>query len=461
MPRRIAFISEHASPLAKMGGADAGGQNIYVDHTARELAACGHFVDVFTRRDDRALPEIVTVQDRLRVIHVPAGAPCFVRKEELLPCIGPFADFVTHFAQQMQRRPLFRGGFAAGTSSESIEGAKYDIVHAHFFMSAEIARRVKKRLGIPFVVTFHALGKVRLQYQPHDEFPPERIALERRAVASADAIIAECPQDRDDLLTLYGATPEKLRMIPCGFDPLELYPVARAEARRHLGIADDVPVALQLGRMVPRKGIDTAVRAVGRLRRENAGNALLFIVGGGSAGGKPAPCAELARLQGIAVEEGIPDAVRFTGPQPREELKYYYSAANAFITTPWYEPFGITPVEAMACGAPVIGARVGGIKFTVVDGETGFLVPERDPAAVAGALARLCADADLQAQMARGALRRAHSLFTWSRITASIASLYEQVLQPRAAHLPRRAIHEFPALQRTVGVSPDETAIKL
>src|SRR5690606_34431300 len=125
---------------------------------------------------------------------------------------------------------------------------------------------------------------------------------------------------------------------------------------------------------------------------------------------------EIIRLRNIALKIGVADHIHFAGRQDRDQLKYYYSAADIFITTPLYEPFGITPIEAMASGVPVIGSCVGGIKYTVVDGKTGFLVPPGRPDILAQKTAQLLADPQLQSTMAENGLKRVRELFTWKRV---------------------------------------------
>ena len=406
--RRVALISEHASPLAMLGGVDSGGQNVYVGQLAQLLSRRGYDVDVFTRRDRADLPLVAPFQGA-RVIHVPAGPAERVEKEKLLPHMDEFTRFVLRFAERQNR--------------------DYDIVHANFFMSAQVAMSVKRALGIPFVVTFHALGRVRRKYQRDaDTFPDARLEIEERAIAAADRVIAECPQDREDLIQLYGAQRARLRTIPCGFDPLEFAPRPRPQARRTLGLDPHEPIILQLGRMVPRKGVDNVIRGLARLRRVHGVAARLLIVGGESRAPDPSLTPEIGRLQRLAHEENVAPAVTFVGSRGRSELRDYYCAADVFVTTPWYEPFGITPIEAMACGTPVIGAAVGGIKSTVRDGETGFLVPPSDPDALAERLAALFDDATLRARLGHNAVRRAQNQFTWQSVAGKISSLYEEIL---------------------------------
>jgi D-inositol-3-phosphate glycosyltransferase len=410
--RRIALISEHASPLSVLGGVDSGGQNVYVGQVAKHLAAIGYDVDVFTRRDGDLLPDVAAWVNGVRIVHVPAGPPSFVRKEDLLPHMDDFTKYVVGFFKR-QRRP-------------------YDLVHANFFMSALVAADVKRRLGIPFVVTFHALGRVRRLHQlDADDFPDERFAIEERCIAEADAVIAECPQDEEDLIRHYDADPAKVVMIPGGVDPGDFWPMSKQFARVALGFTPDERIVLQLGRMVPRKGVDTAVRGFARLVREGDVSARLVIVGGASDEPDPAVTPEIGRLMAIAKEEGVTDSVTFAGREPPERLKLFYSAADAFVSVPWYEPFGITPLEAMACGTPVIGSNVGGIKFTVRDGETGYLVPPRDPDAVAERLAHLYRHPRIRDVLGRKGVQRVHDMFTWQGVAASIAALYERILGVR------------------------------
>ncbi len=407
MPLRIAMISEHASPLSALGGVDSGGQNVYVGQVARQLAAAGHRVDIFTRREREAQPAIVCLGDGVRVVHVPAGPAAPLPKERLLQHMPAFTAFMLDFC---------RGR------------APYDLVHANFFMSGLVACELKRELALPFVITFHALGRVRRQFQgTADGFPDERFAIEDRIVTEADRIIAECPQDEEDLIRLYDADPERISVVPCGFDGAELHPLPRDAARAALGLATSEPIVLQVGRLVPRKGVDTVVRGVARLRQRHGVAARLVIVGGESTEPDPERTPEIGRLQRIAADEGIAGAVTFTGRRGREALKQFYSAADLFVTTPWYEPFGITPVEAMACGAPVIGSNVGGIKFSVRDGETGYLVPPNDPDALARRMADLLGCPKLLALFRRNAVRRVNEAFTWRGVAASLAAIYAEV----------------------------------
>jgi D-inositol-3-phosphate glycosyltransferase len=392
MMRKIALISEHASPLAPPGSVDSGGQNVYV-------------------------------------AHVPAGPAHYIPKEAMLPHMEEFGDFMTRFARA-EKKP-------------------YDLQHANFFMSGMAARHVRRMLGIPYVITFHALGLVRRLHQGSaDGFPAERMTIEAELMQDAERIIAECPQDRQDMERLYGAPGSRIDIVPCGYDPGELWPV-RSSARRRLGLGIERNefMVLQLGRMVARKGVDNVIRSIAVLRDTYGVPARLVIVGSDAAGNEVGASPELRRLTGLCEQLGLSDRVLFAGRQPRNRLRYYYSAADAFVTTPWYEPFGITPVEAMACGAPVIGAEVGGIKDTVVDGVTGYLVPPNDPDAVAQRLALLHNAPEHARHMGREGIRRAGSRYTWQSVAQRIATAYESALRLPAQAPARRAPRTTTILQ--------------
>ena len=413
MVRRIAIISEHASPACALGGVDQGGQNVYVAHVARHLKALGYSVDIFTRRDNVNQPEVDTFDGDIGLIHVPAGPPLPIAKEDLYTYMPEFASYMLRYCKK-QAQP-------------------YDLIHANFWMSGLVAAKLKRWLDIPFVITFHALGKVRRLYQrDQDRFPDIRFQVEERIVAEADQIIAECPQDQFDLMRLYGADPQSISMVPCGFDPEEMRPLTKANARTLVGIRHDIPVVLQLGRLVPRKGVDNAIRGFAGFVREWKKDALMLIVGGESDQPDPMLTPEIGRLTRIAEEEGVKDSVIFCGRKSRHEITNYFHAADVFVSTPWYEPFGITPVEAMACGKPVIGSYVGGIKFSVVDGETGFLVPPAQPQEMSAKLLQLFSDPGLLDQMSKKAKSRAYEHFTWRRIVEQLARAYEAVLYQRA-----------------------------
>jgi glycosyltransferase involved in cell wall biosynthesis/phosphoheptose isomerase len=407
MINRVAIISEHASPISTHGGVDSGGQNIYVQRIAINLKRLNVEVDVFTRCDSPETPRVVKWQG-IRVINITAGSMCSIPKEDFFPYMEEFSKNTLDFIQE--------------------EGNKYDVVHANFWMSGLVAVYLKAQLDIPFVVTFHALGKVRRSFLGQaDTWGDERLQYEQAIIEAADAIIAECPQDRDDLLNLYTVSPHKLRVIPCGYSDAEFWQVDKIKARNLLKFPQGEFILLNIGRLVPRKGLDNIINAIALLSDQYGVRVKLVIVGGESDMPNPEKTPEIGRLMNLAIAKGVQDQIRFDGRKDREVLKSYYSAADVFVTTPWYEPFGITPLEAMACGTPVIGSRVGGIKYSVRNGKTGILVEPNEPQELAQAILTLYQNPELLHQYSEQALAKVVK-FRWDKIAAAILLTYEEAL---------------------------------
>lgn len=412
---RIAFLSEHASPLASLGGADAGGQNVYVSELSRNLARRGFAVDVFTRRDDPSTPEVVEWEQGVRVVHLKAG-PVWPRpKDELWPFMPAFCNSLQRFMER--------------------EETHYDLIHGNFWMSGWVATEMRRRISIPVVQIFHAMGKTKHRHQKRvDTSPGDRIKVEKDVIREVDSIIAQCPAEQSELINDYGADPEKVDIIPSAVNTRIFKPVDLFKARQRLGLSMEEQVIVYIGRMLPRKDIRNIVRALALLAHQSERPQdvpLLLVVGGESEDPDPADTPEIGELQKLAAELGVLDRVRFIGRRQPDELRYYYCSGDVAVTTPWYEPFGLTPLEAMACGRPVIGSAVGGITFTIKDGETGLLVPPRNPEALAASLQRLLSQPELRAQMGLAARKRVEREFTWSMVALRTGTLYEALLAQR------------------------------
>jgi D-inositol-3-phosphate glycosyltransferase len=404
---RVAMISEHASPLAAaLGGEDSGGQNVYVAELARHLGAMGHQVDVFTRRDSTHEPGVVPFAEGVRVVNLSAGPAKRVPKDELFPFMVEFRDAFYRFAEE--------------------EPVPYDLVHANFWMSGWVACEANRDFGLPFAQTFHALGEIKRREQgANDTSPPERRAVEFRILEEVDRVLATCPAEVEELTALYGADLARLTLVPCGVDVEMFRPVDRKEARRALGLPDK-PTVVYVGRLVPRKGVDTLIEAFALLPRNL--DARLVIVGG-----EPGGSLEATSLSILTESLGISARVSFVGSRPREDLLRYYSAANAAVSVPHYEPFGMTPLEAMACATPIVGSRVGGIKTSVADGKSGYLIPPRDPQALARCLLRLLLDETSRDRMGRAARRRIEEHYTWERVSSLAAGAFSEITQKAVA----------------------------
>lgn len=394
---RIAMISEHASPLAAdggLGGADGGGQNVFVAELATELGRQGHYVTVFTRRDAPALPDRVRLAPGVAVEHVPAGPPERIAKDDLLPWMH---DFGTYLERRWAADPP-------------------DVAHAHFWMSGLAAIQAAQAAGarrVPVVQTYHALGTVKRRHQGgRDTSPASRIRLERAIGRGADTVIATCSDEVAELAAM-GVPRDRVRVVPCGVD-LGLFAPGGAAAAP--GGPHRIAV---LSRLVERKGVDTAIRALAHLP-----DAEMAVAGGPPHGDLDAD-PEVRRLRRVARDAGVAGRVEFLGRLGRGEVPPLLRSASVVVTLPWYEPFGMVPLEAMACGAPVVASAVGGHLDTVVDGVTGTLVAPRDPEAAAGAVRALLDDPAKRDAMGAAAAARARDRYSWARVAADTAEVYQ------------------------------------
>ena len=402
---RIAMVSEHASPLAVLGGVDAGGQNVHVAAIATALGALGDEVVVHTRRDDPALPRRVALAPGVEVDHVGAGPPWEVPKDELLPYMR---DFAADLREQWAADPP-------------------DVVHAHFWMSGLAALLAARGMGIPVVHTFHALGVVKRRHQgDKDTSPPGRIETERGIAGAADRVIATCTDEVFELLR-QGADRRRLTVVPCGVDAQRFTPDGPAEPREAGGRHRLVAAC----RLVERKGIGDVITALASVP-----DAELHVAGGPDRSALAAD-PEAARLLRLADELGVADRLVLRGRVGRDGMPALLRSADAVVCAPWYEPFGIVPLEAMACGAPVAATAVGGQIDSVVDGVTGVHVPPRDPAALAAALRELLDHPERRAALGTAGVQRARERFAHDRVAVATRDVYQQVAAERAAR-PRR-----------------------
>jgi D-inositol-3-phosphate glycosyltransferase len=398
---RIAMISEHASPVAELGGVDAGGQNVHVARLAEALARRGHQVTVYTRRDSPYLPDVAHA-DGYTVEHVPAGPPCSLPQDDLLPYMANF------------------GGWLARRWA----GSPPDVIHAHFWTSAVAALVADPRHRLPLVVTYHALGSVkRRMLGDADPSPPSRLALEAAAGRSADRVIAQCSDEAREL-EAYGLTAADLSIVPSGVDTELFHPPETGTRPR----GDRPARILTVGRMVRRKGFADLVQAMPLLP-----SCELLIAGGSPDAGDEQLAAELREL---ARDLDVADRVRLLGALDQQQMAELYRSVDVLACAPQYEPFGMTPLEAMASGVPVVGYAVGGLPDSIVHGETGLLTPPGQPPQLAAALRRLLGDEPARLRYADAAVRRARSHYPWERIAARVEAVYIEAAKRRAAAKP-------------------------
>jgi D-inositol-3-phosphate glycosyltransferase len=396
---RIAMISEHASPLAALGGVDAGGQNAHVAELSAALAADGHDIRVYTRRDSSDLPAVVPLGERVDVVHVPAGPPTALPKDELLPHMGTFAEWM-----------------AADWRDEWMP----DVAHAHFWMSGLAAVTAGRACAVPVVQTYHALGTVKRRHQgAADTSPPRRIAYERELGRAVDRVVVQCQDEITELVRM-GVPRGQMMLVPSGVNTDRFGPIGPAVPRNRAHVR-----ILTVARLVERKGVEDLIRAMPAVPA-----AELVVVGGppeGDLDGNP----YARRLRRLARDCRVGDRVRLAGAVPAHEMPAWYRSADILAATPWYEPFGLTALEAMACGVPVVASAVGGLADTVVDGVTGDLVPARDPVAIGRTLRRLATDDMRRIAYGAAAVDRAVHSYAWPRVAARLAGVYTGIARHR------------------------------
>lgn len=363
---RIMMISDHADPLAKIGSKESGGQNIYVMNLASFLAHAGLEVDVYTRWDRASKKEVVEVQPGFRVIRVKAGPRAYMPRDNFLEVIR---EFTTNIKARIER-----------------ENLQYDSIFSNYWFSGIIGLKLAKSYRLPQVHVYHSIGKIRFetlkkQSEPSPEvceFFAKRIKWEQKIAEQVTTIITTSPVEQAEIIKLFKVSIDKITCIPVGVDTRLFHPYPRAVVRKKVKVSPDVPLILYVGRLEWRKGIGTLLYAFKNLP-ERWDNAELLIVGGGPSkktDGQDAQ--EYKRLVAMAKELGIENRVRFVGARSQKQIVAYYSAADVCVVPSYYEPFGIVPIEAMACGTPVVASRTGGLQFTVQDSITGYLAEPRN-----------------------------------------------------------------------------------
>ena len=417
---RVAMISMHTSPLEQPGSGDAGGMNVYVLNTARELAAAGVEVDVFTRATRPSQGEVVQVCDRLRVINIVAGPYEGLAKEELPTQLAAFAGGIVQFVR--------------------CEDLSYDVIHSHYWLSGQVGWLLRDLARVPLIHTGHTWAAVKnAAHKDAGGDSPEteaRRICEQQLVDNADVLVVNTDDEIDQLSRHYDVDPSRIRVVTPGADTRMYTPGTNRNtelARRHLGIPVDSQVVAFVGRMQEFKGPQVLLRAIAELVDRDPGRNLRVILCGGASGSD----ASVDYYRALAHKLGLSRKVRFLGPRPPEELVAIYQAADLVAVPSYNESFGLVAVEAQATGTPVIAARVGGLPLAVADGETGRLVDGHEPQAWADALMELLDDDALRISMAEAAVERA-AKFSWSESAATLAQVYEEAQKEFVPAIQRR-----------------------
>ena len=392
---RAAFIAFHACPLAAPGQGKSGGMNVYVRELSRAMGESGIPVDIYTREHEEAGESIQWIAPNVRVIHLPGG-----------PQEAGVGDLYAHLPGFLEEMRGFR----------ERDGAEYDVVHSHYWLSAWLGQRFSRELGIPHVVTFHTLALIKMQSRAGETEPEERAETERDAMLTADRIVAFSGHERDAMARLYGADPSRVMLAPCGVDLAKFRPLDQKEVRSRLGLNGE-KVLLYVGRVEPLKGLDLLVETAAQMEAGEH-NVRMMVVGGGGPG-EP----ETDRVRRLAEERQVDGLIDFVGRVAHDELPLYYNAADVCVVPSYYESFGLVALESMACGTPVVASRVGGLPTIVHHGHTGYLKSWRCPEAFANSVEMILSSSGLQESMGAAARRRAE-LMGWSNVASMIYEEY-------------------------------------
>jgi D-inositol-3-phosphate glycosyltransferase len=411
--KQIAIISMHTSPLASLGGFKTGGMNVYVRELARELGSRGLIVDIFTRREDPDQPDVDgSLGPNVSVVNVDIGVLGPVEPSALQDSVQRFSSGVLKHAMLNQR--------------------DYEVLYSHYWLSGLVAENLRRIWSdVPIVQMFHTLGamKNRIASQPAQTDP--RVLQEMHVVQIADRVVAATQAEYAQLLWLYRVARRKIAIVPPGVDATRFAPVPVEQARAEIGLPPDKKMLLFVGRLEPLKAVDTIIQALAILRKVEAhslNDVCLTIVGGEP--GNP----ERERLQVMADKLGVSDLVIFAGPRDHSQLPAFYSAAEALIMPSDYESFGMVALEAMTCGTPVIASGVGGLQYLVCDGETGFLVPVRDPQALAERIHDILTNKKSRDRMGENAAKLALA-YDWSNIADQLLDVFTTARAQRLRRL--------------------------
>jgi D-inositol-3-phosphate glycosyltransferase len=401
---RIAVVSMHTSPTASLGQNANGGLNVYVQEVATAFSDRGIATDIFTRRQSPDDPDIEQLAALSRVVYLPAGDG--FNKYALYEQVPSFAHRILDFARR--------------------RGLTYDLLFSHYWLSGEVACLLRPQLSAGWAHIAHTLGLVKNQTLAAGARPePQlRIQVEREIAAQADLLIASTEQESSDLVRLYGADPDRVVVVPPGVDLSMFQPIDQDEARRKIGYGPG-RLLLFVGRLERLKGVDVAIRALSLLRDRAHDDLRLLILGEDSRDGDES---EKDRLKAIATESGVRDRVDFLGSVAHHELPFFYSAADVCLMPSYSESFGLVALEAQACGRPVVGSDVTGLRSVVRDEVSGYLIDSHDPAAYAERIGRMVDNPELAQQMGRRG-RLLAQRFSWTRTTDRLQQLFDCVAE--------------------------------
>jgi mannosylfructose-phosphate synthase len=405
------MVSSHGyfDPVPQLGRTDTGGQVVYVLQLARGLSTHGIKVDIYTRWFDRTKTQIDAVTADGRVIRIPAGPWSFVRKEEVY-------DYLPELAQEML-------GFIRRNHLD------YDLFHGHYVDGGMVAVEVAKALEKPTFFTAHSLGAWKRDQMGEDPGEMERkynfgrrIDEEARIFKSVRAQIVTSGVQREKLRELYDLQSGNIAVMPPGVDVHRFYPARRGEASVKTGLPDRYVFCLS--RIDSNKGHDLLLNAFGVVRKTIPD--VHLIVGGGSATPQETELEVLKRMREVVDHQNLHEKVHIVGYVPDDLLATYYRQAELFALPSIFEPFGITALEAMACGKAVIASKFGGIREVISSGENGLLIDPADTGRFADAMMTLLNNPQLADRMGRKAMAVIRRTFSWEAIAERHIGFFQE-----------------------------------
>jgi len=413
------MISVHSDPSAKLGGHEDGGQNVYVSELSKELGKMGWSVDIFTRLTRKRTKMVKHYGKNVNIIYIKSGPRYPVPKDKLL-----------------EKLPEFVGNFLAYREKNKID---YKIIHGNYYLGGWVAAQIKRILHAPMVETFHSLGHIR--YRALEKFGKEnvdienfeeRLRAEKEIMNITDKIIATNPPEKKDITRYYDFDLEnKIEVIPCGVNFKRFRKINFENARSYINhFLKEDKIILYIGRIDWRKGIETLIRAFPLVSKKLPKLNLYLMITGGKIGknGNLADKKEINRLKDIVEELGIEKKVLFLGKRNQEKLCYYYSSANVFVTPPYYEPFGMTALEAMRCGAPIVASNIGGLSYIIQNRKTGLFFPAGNYKNLADKIVKLFDDEKLRNKLIKNAEETVKENYNWKKVASDISNLYQELL---------------------------------
>jgi D-inositol-3-phosphate glycosyltransferase len=398
----IAMISIHSCPLAVLGGRDTGGMNVYVRELARELAKRGHAVDIYTKAHQPEHGPAINLGQNVRIIHLDTGV------DEDMPKIAIY-DYIQRLA-------------SVAEDFRKFNQLQYDLIHSHYWLSGLIGKELQKLWHVPHTVMFHTLGAIKNSLGIGESEPELRIESEKEVISSCDRVIASTPGEKQDLVKLYGASYDKISVIPCGVNPDLFQPIDREQARKELGL-DHQKVILFVGRMDPLKGLEQLLTAMTYMDGDRP--PMLMIVGGDSQSRS-----QVQSLHDLTKELDLEKRVRFVGPVAQSRLPLYYSASDVCAIPSHYESFGMVALESLACGTPIVATDVGGLKNIIRNIEAGRILRDNSPHSLASEITELFRGTENEGRIQ--ICRDAIAGLSWTNIADKILGVYYRLLQPTA-----------------------------